>query len=185
VLLFTVEIAGVAHADQLSNRLQIRPELSLAGMTNYHSQNGVSTSYDTVAATAELTIYSEVQPDYGGVFVDYRYSMSSRIDDNLNLGGYFRYNLPSWDSTTWLFANQSQGNSATWLYATRLRYRVTENYKLGVEAMAPIDDAGALDLMLGNYSSVSDSLSLNILADAGARGAPDLAVRMELSWQIH
>lgn len=184
-LLWATGTAGVAHSDQLSNGLQIRPEISLTGMTNYYSQNGISTSYDTVAATAELTIYSEARSYYGGVFVDYRYSSSSRFDDNLNLGGYFRYKFPRWDTTTWLFVNQSPGSSDTWLYATRLRYRMSENYKLGIEAMAAIDDADAPDLMLGYYGSISDSLSLNILAGAGIRGTPDLAVKMELSWQIH
>lgn len=141
-------------------------------------------NHDTIAATADLTIYSASRPYYGGLFVDYRYSSSSQFDDNLNLGGYFRYNRSRWDTTAWLFVNQSQDNSETWLYATRLRYRVAENYKLGIEAMAPIDHAGDADLMLGYYGSLTDSLSLNILAGAAANGTTELAARIELSWQM-
>lgn len=141
-------------------------------------------SHDTIAATAELTIYSATRPYYGGLFVDYRYSSSSQFDDNLNLGGYFRYNRSRWDTTAWLFVNQSPVNSETWFYATRLRYRVSENYKLGIEAIAPVNHVSDADLMLGYYGSVTDSLSLKILAGAPTNGTTELAARIELSWQI-
>jgi len=173
-----------SHADEAYDELKVKPELSVKGIANYRRGNDASASYDTIATTAELTFYSDARPYYGGLFVDYRYSSSTRYDDNLNLGAYFRYNLPDWDTTTWLFASQHSGSSATWLYATRLRYRVAESYKLGLEAMAPVNDAGAPNLMLGWYGSVSDSLSLNILAGADTGGSTDFAARVELSWQI-
>jgi len=184
LLLCATDYLGVARADQLGNHWQVKPELSLTGIANYQHRGNVSMSHDTIAATAELTIYPATRPYYGGLFVDYRYSSSRRFDDNLNLGGYFRYNLSRWDTTAWLFVNQSPANSETWLYATRLRYRVARNYKLGIEAMAPVDHADDANLMLGYYGSVSNSLSLNILAGAATKGTAELTARIELSWQI-
>jgi len=184
LLLCTTDYLGVARADQLGNHWRVKPELSLTAITNYQRRSNVSMSHDAIAATAEFTVYSATRPYYGGLFVDYRYSSNSQFDDNLNLGGYFRYNLSRWDTTTWLFMNRSPASSETWLYATRLRYRVSENYKLGIEAMAPIDHASDANLMLGYYGSVTDSLSLKILAGAATNGATELAARIELSWQI-
>lgn len=178
-------IAGIASADLLDSGAQMRPELHLTGMTKYYSRNDQSTSYDTIAATVEMTYYPEARSYWGGLFADYRYSSTNRFDDNLNLGAYFRYNLRRWDTTTWLFVNQAPHNSDTWMYASRLRYRMSENHKLGIEAMAPIRQADALDLMLGYYRSISDSLSLNVLAGTSVEGGPNLAARIELSWQIH
>lgn len=164
---------------------KIKPEFYLAGITKYSSGNGSSATHDTVSATAALTVYPEARPYYGGWFVNYSHSLSKQFDDNLNLGAYFRYNLAKWDSTTWLFVNQSPGNSDTWMYASRLRYRVSENCKLGIEAVAPVADADAPKLMLGHYSSVSESLSLNVLVGTDVKGGADLEAQLELSWQFH
>jgi len=83
-----------------------------------------------------------------------------------------------------LFVNQAPGRADTWLYATRLRYRVKEHFKLGIEALAPIAHANAPEVMLGYYGSITKSLSLNVLAGAGVNGGPDRLARMELSWQV-
>jgi hypothetical protein len=165
--------------------MQIRPELHAASISKYERRNGISDNYDIAAITAELTVYSAARPYFGGLFIDYRFATHDVHDASRNLGGYFRYNFSRWDATTWLFVNQPKGNSGTWLYATRLRYRLWNGHKLGIEALAPIDDAGAPELMLGYYASIASRLSLNILVGADTNGQLDRAARLELSWQIH
>lgn len=184
LLLYLTCPVNLTHAGTPGSDTDVKPEFYLAGITKYVRGDGTSASYDVVSATAELTAYREGRRYYGGLFANYRYSSSKRVDENLNLGAYFRYNLEKWDTTTWLFVNQSPGNADTWMYASRLRYRMTENYKLGIEAMAPVADANAPKLMLGYYSSISDSLSLNILAGTDVKRGADLEARLEFSWQL-
>ena len=175
---------GVAQAEFGAASWQVQPELYVTGISSISRADGRSTAYDTVAVTAELTFFSRKRPYWGGPFVDYRTSSSSPHADNLNIGIYGRFNLPRWDLTGWLFENRSPGNSGTWVYATRVRFRVTEKAKLGFETLAALKDASHPRIMLGYYGSMSDSLSLNILAGAGSGGTLDLAARVELVWKV-
>jgi len=125
-----------------------------------------------------------LKPWYGGLFVDYRDSSSSRLDDNVNTGVYFRYNFPRWDATTWLFVNRAPGSDATWVSAARLRYRMGETWKIGVESLAPLDGSNTAKLMAGYYGSLGRSLSLNVLAGSFVGSGPDLAARIDLMWQV-
>lgn len=186
VLAFLVTAAGTSAAsgETLDTGWKIRPELLVTGIANHRRYDGVSANHDTVAVTAELTAHSDVRPYYGGLVADYRVSTTSRHDDNLNLGAYFRYNLTRWDSTTWLFVNRAPQSTDTWMYATRLRYQATEKAKLGIEAMAPIDDADAPQLMLGYYGSLGHRISMNVLAGGATGSGPDFMTRVELVWQV-
>ena len=175
----------IGYADPIDTKWHVRPEFYLTGISNFRRQQDASVNYDTLAATAYLTIRSPARSYFGGLVVDYRYSSSERFDDNFNIGGYFRVNLGRWDNTTWVFVNRAPQSADTWLYQARLRYRVGERSKLGIEAIAPIDDAGNPKLMLGYYGTLADSLSLNVMAGAGTAGSPDLTTRIELSWQLH
>jgi hypothetical protein len=184
MLALVLAVSRISGAEPIDSAWQLRPEFSIAGMTSYASDGGVATNHDIVSLTGELKLHSEARPYYGGVFVNYRGSTRERFDENLNLGAYVRVNLSRWDATTWLFVNQAPGRGDTWLYAARLRYRVAERYKLGVEALAPVERANAPELMLGYYGSLTKSLSLNVLAGTGVNGGPDRLARMELSWQV-
>lgn len=183
-LLLLVGIAPVAPAEELIGRTEIRPELHITGISKYEGRSGKSYNHDVAAITAGLTLYPHARPYYGGVFIDQRFSLDGSKDPGRNLGAYFRYNTARWDATSWLFVNQSPQSPDTWLYAARLRYRVFDGHKLGMEAAAPVNDANTPDLMLGYYRSVSESLSLNFLIGAGSSGQPARKARLELSWQI-
>jgi len=174
-----------AHAGGADADWTVRPEFHLAGITNHREHDSGSTTYDTLAATLEFTLHSDRRPYWGGPFMDYRASSDERYDDQRNLGVYFRYNWPRWDATGWLFVNRSGGNSHTWLYATRLRYRVAGSHKLGVEAMAPLDDPGTPMLMGGYYGMLSDSVSVKLLGGTKVDGAVDFSARIELVWNVY
>lgn len=173
-----------AEAEPVNPDWQAKPEFHLTGISNFTRHGGKSFGHDTFAATAELTLYSEGRPYWGGPFIDYRTSSSGEFRNNLNLGVYFRYNFPRWDHTAWLFENRSPGNDGTMVYATRSRYRLNDRYKIGVEALAPLDDAGKPELMLGCYGSVGDALSLKMLAGTGTGGAPDFTAKLEVTWHV-
>ncbi|MDH4110370.1 MAG: hypothetical protein OEW35_18970 [Gammaproteobacteria bacterium] len=176
--------AGAAAADPADAGWRIRPEFHLAGITDYRESGGSQASRGIAAATLEFTLHSARRPYWGGPFLDYRVSADGGFDDQRNAGVYFRYNLPRWDATTWLFVNRSPGNPHTWLYAARLRYRLAGDHKIGMEAMAPLEDPGSPMLMGGYYGSASDRLSVKLLAGAAVGGAVDFAARLDLVWHV-
>ena len=171
-------------ANAAGNSVDVQTDVYLGAISNYYRNAGSSAGFDTFYMTAELNFYPTMKPYHAGLFVDYRDSSSNRLNDNFNVGGYVRYDWPRWDATTWVFSNHSPGDSGTWVYAARLRYRVTNGTKLGVEALAPFASADKPTLMAGYYSSVTESLSLRVLAGAGLNSGPDFAARLELLWQI-
>jgi hypothetical protein len=161
----------------------VRPEFYLTGIANYFESNGDSYGFETLATTTELNVYPEHKRYWGGLFIDYRSSTSARLRDNLNVGGYFRYNLARWDATAWLFSNHSPNSPGTAIYAARLRYRVSDGSRLGIEALAPVEAASRPMLMLGYYADIADSVSIKLFAGSGVRNGRDFAARMELIWK--
>jgi hypothetical protein len=184
VLISLAAAASGFGADAAAADVNVRTEIYLSGISNYYRDEGDSAGFDTFAVTAEINLYPAGKPFYGGLLVDYRDSTSDRVNDNFNVGGYFRYNFSRWDTTTWLFTNYSPGNKSTWVYATRLRYRMTDTFKLGVEALAPFEHADKPKIMGGLYGSFSKTLSYRVLAGAGINSGPDFASRIELVWQV-
>lgn len=183
-LVAALTISGRAGAEAASHDWQARADIHLTGIANYYRRDDDSTNFHAVAATAELRIFSTMRPFSGGAFADYRVSSRSRFDRSLNLGAYARYNLANWDVTGWLFMNRAPGGADTWLHAVRLRYRVMEGAKLGIEATAPLEDARAANVMLGYYLSPAGPLSVKVLAGTKLNGDVDAVARIELGWQI-
>ncbi len=184
-LLWAFGFATEGFAQSLDTGWRAETELYLTGMTNYQKNGGSSASIDNLAATAELLFLSDTRPWYVSLFANYKFSTDGRYLDNINLGALLKYEWRKWDATTYVFVNQSTETPDTWFNAGRLRYRVAENHKLGVEAMSAFKDPGSLELMLVYYGEISDSLSLNVAAGPGIGEVPDFNARLELTWQIH
>ena len=164
--------------------LDVGTDVYVGAMSRWHRDAGHTSGFDTYYVTAELNVYPFGKPYHAGLFVDYRDSSSARLTDNVNIGGYVRYDFSRWDSTAWLFSNRSPDSSGTWVYAARLRYRLKDDHKLGIEALAPLENAGEPVVMGGYYGSVSKALSVRVLAGAGINHGPDFAGRFELLWQV-
>ena len=184
-LLWASGLATEGFAQSLDTGWRAETELYLTAMTNYQKNGGSSASIDNLSTTAELLFLSDARPWYVSLFANYKFSTDSRYLDNFNLGALFKYEWNKWDATTYMFVNQSSETPDTWLYAGRVRYRVAENHKFGVEAMAPFKDPGSLELMLVYYGDISDSFSLNLAVGPGMGEIPDFNARLELTWQIH
>ena len=176
-------LAIVASETSRASDARFVSELYATVITNYYDGSDGSDWFDTYAATMELNWYPALKPWYGGIVIDYRDSSSHRLNNNLSIGVYFRYNFNRWDSTMWLFVSQSPDSSPEWVYATRLRYRVLASHKVGVEALAPLERADEPKLMFGYYGQVAETLSLNALAGRSVGRGPDFAARIELVWQ--
>ena len=172
--------ANAGHADQCRSGWQTQTEFYLKGINSHHHSAHATSKNSTVAGTAIVKFVSCEQPYHTGLIADYSVS-----GDVLNLGGFFRYNWRAWDATTWLSSYQSRDNAPSWMYAGRLRMRVADNHKLGMETFGSFHDPAVRSYALGYYATLSRSLSLNVLADPGFSNNTNVAVRMELLWQIH
>ena len=183
-VLWLTGIAGEGFAQSVDTSWRAETRLYLTGIANYQQINGTSARYDYLATTAELQFTSDAKPWYVSLFADYRFSTVSEFTDEVNLGGLFEYSRYEWDATTYLFVNQSPRTSDTWHYAGRLRYRVAENHKIGIEAMGTLKYPDSPQMMLGYYGDISDSLSLNVAAGPVAGKGGDFSARLELIWEV-
>jgi hypothetical protein len=183
-LLWASVFSAEGFAQSLDPGWRAETRLYLTGTTNFQKNHGSSASYDNMATTAELRFNSDARPWYASLFVDYRFSTDSRYTSNANLGGLIKYDWTNWDATTYVFVNQSSVTPDTWLYAGRVRYRVAENHKLGIETVATFKDPSSAELMLVYYGDISDSLSLSVAAGPGIGEIPDFNARLELTWQV-
>jgi hypothetical protein len=185
VLLSVSGFATEGFAQSLDAGWRAETELYLTGMTNYQKNGRSSASIDNLAATAELLFLSDTRPWYVSLFANYKFSTDGHYLDNINLGALLKYEWYEWDATTYVFVNQSSETPDTWFHAGRVRYRVAENHKLGVETTVPFKDPDSLELMLVYYGEISDSISLTVAAGPGMGEVPDFNARLELTWQIH
>ena len=183
-LLWAIGLATDTFAQSLDTGWKTETRLYLSGVSNYWQENGVSSSYEYLATSAELRFTSDAKPWSASLFADYRFSTSSRFTDQVNLGALFKYQYYKWDATAYLFVNQTAKSPDTWLYAGRVRYRIAENHNLGIEATGSFKYPDSLQLMLGYYGEISDSVSLNIAAGPVAGKGRDFNARLELIWQV-
>ena len=181
-LLWASGFATDGYAQSLDTGWKAETNLYLSGITNYQKNGGTSASIDNLSTTAELRFLSDARPWIASLFANYKFSTDSRYLDNINLGALLKYRWNKWDATTYMFVNQSSRTPDTWLYAGRVRYRLAQNHKIGVEAMAPFKEPDSMELMLVYYGDISDSLSLSVAAGPGMGEVPDFGARLELTW---
>jgi len=184
MLLFGATASALA-ADPMTLGWRLSPEISLAGSSSYVRQQGTAKSKMAAAVTLQLELQREARHYRGGPFLVYSVSNGAESSQQLNLGMYYQYELPRWDTTTYVIADRSRGATHAWYYATRIRYRVSDRHKFGIEAIAPLDDASAPLLMAGYYGQLRSSWSVKLLAGTAYKGTTDLAVNFVVSRQVH
>lgn len=184
-LLWASGYSSTATAESINSDWRLTPGITLTGISTYQRQSGLSTDFTTLAIQAEFTFKSDTRRYYTSLFVDYRISSDTGHTDNINLGGYLNYNWRRWDATSYLWTSKSPGGEYIWLSAGRLRYRLLENHKFGIEAVAAIDHPKSPEIVLGYYGTISESLTLNIFAGSGVNTGPDFATKIELAWTVH
>jgi hypothetical protein len=177
-------LVTIAYADPVVAEWRKETQFYVTGISNFRRMGGSNTAFQTFAATGELKFSSRARRYSASLFADYRYSESEFATDNVNIGGLFKYNLDRWDATAFLFVATTPRTDPNWIYAGRLRYRFADGHKLGIEATGSLSYKDSPSLMLGYYGSLTDALSLNVVADPGINKGPDAAARIELVWQL-
>lgn len=183
-MLISILHAGLANAQSIETEWRTETRFYLSGMSYYWAKEDASAFYDTLAATGELRFRSDARPWYASLFADVRYSTDQDYSDNLNIGGYVKYGHSRWDATASAFVSMSPQTDDTWFYSGRLRYRLAEDHKIGIEAFGTLKDVKSPQLMLGYYGNLSDKLSITLAAGRGTGNGPDLSARLELVWRV-
>lgn len=188
---WVITVAGLAilfsdaRADSPANGWQLSFPFSLTAGAFYYNSGKGSGSHASVAATVEFQLSSLARPYSSAVFIDYRKSANRRFDDVVNVGGYFQYQHDNWDTTAYLFTHDTPFESHQWVYGGRVRYRLAERHKVGIEILGLVDDPGSSSLMFGYYGQISNKLSIKLVAGASIDSWRERTARTELVWQIN
>lgn len=177
-------LAGTASGQSPDTEWKADTRFYVSGLSYYWAKDDASALYDTLAATGELRFRSDARPWYVSLFADYRYSTDRKYSDQQDIGAYLKYGRYRWDATAFAFVNKSPRSHDSWLYAGRLRYRLAEDHKVGIEAIGTFRNPQCPQLMLGYYGTISEALSITLAAGRGTRDGPDLSARLELTWRV-
>ncbi len=174
-----------ASAESADSDWQLSVPLHLQGGAYFRQKGDASVTFEALAANLELLLSSPIRPYSVGLFFNSRISPDSRYNGTLNLGGFLEYRADRWDTSTYLFRNQSRGARGLWVFGEQFRYQVGDRHKLGIEVIGTFKDPGASTLMLGYYGTISHTISVKFVAGAKINAGGDRVARTELVWRIH
>ena len=174
-----------ASAESAESDWQLSVPLYLKGSAYFQQNGDANVSYEVLAANLELLLSSPFRPYSFGLFVNQRISPDSRINGAVNLGGLFQFKTNYWDTSTYLFKNMSPRGPDLWVLGERIRYKVADRHKLGIEAIGTFQDPGEMTLMLGYYGTISRTVSVKFVVGAKINAGQERAARTELVWRIN
>ena len=172
-------------AQSADNDWQLSVPLYLQGGAYFRQKGDASVTFEALAANLELLLSSPIRSYSVGLFFNHRTSPDSRYNGAVNLGGFLEYRADRWDTSTYLFRNQSRGVPGLWVFGEQVRYQVGDRHKLGIEAFGPLEDPTESTLMLGYYGTISRTVSFKFVAGAKINAGRERVARTELVWRIH
>jgi drug/metabolite transporter (DMT)-like permease len=140
-------------------------------------------TFATLAATGELEFVSTNRDRVMSLFAEYHFSDDKRVDGTTFAGISAGYQLSRWDARAYWFAARFPGSASEPGFKLRVRHRLRDGHKLGVEYLADTAKPRGGELKLGYYGSLRPNLSMKLLfgADLGRSGTP--LAHLEISWQ--
>lgn len=139
--------------------------------------------HEALSAFIEFRYRSPARLWSASMFVDYM--ISRDVADLLKAGALFRYGNGHWDGLAGLFRFRPRGGSTGWGYKSRVRYRLAERHKVGVESFGRPGQIDNSYLMFGYYGDVSADLSVHLVAGANVGNRRDRTARIEVIWQVN
>ncbi len=177
--------ADVCADSSVDDRWQFSVPLYLTVSAFYQKKGEATVAHESVAATVEVQLASQARPYSAGLFFDYQISPDPRYDGTVIVGGLFKYRFYNWDTTTYLVYDKAPRAPSEWLYAGRIRYRLSETHKLGIEAFGSFEDSASPRLMIGYYGTISRTVSVKFVAGLNTNAGQERVARTELVWQVN
>lgn len=184
-LLWVTGLSADVHADSVDDGWQVSVPLYLTASAFYQKKGESTVAYESVAASVEVQLASHARPYSAGLFFDYQFSPDPRFDGTVTVGGLFKYRFYNWDTTTYLVYDKAPRAPSEWLYAGRIRYRLSEWHKLGVEANGSFEDSASPKLMIGYYGTISRTVSVKFIAGLNTNAGQERVARAELAWRVN
>jgi len=178
LLLWLATMATTAQAD-------VTFPLYLTAGSYYQSDGETTDTFQAVAASAEILLSSPVSPWSAGLFVGRLYSQDSQQDGAVVAGGLVEHQISVWDTTVSLVNYNPPGDSGQWKYFGRVRYRLADDHKLGVEVIGSLRDPSTPNLMVGYYGTISQAFSVKLIVGSKAKSGNERVARTELVWQFN
>jgi hypothetical protein len=183
-LLWVTGLSADVHADSADDRWQVSVPLYVAASAFYQKKGEAIVAYNSLTASVEVELTSQARPYSAGLFLDYVMSPDSRYDETVSVGGWLEYRFYKWDTTTYFAYDMAPGAPGERLYAGRIRYKLAQRHKLGIEAFASFEDSASPQLMLAYYGTISRTISVKFVAGLDTDADEQRVVRTELVWQI-
>ena len=183
-VLLIVGLSGASRAKAASSNWQVSLPVTITGGAYYTNNGEQGTVSDAVYTSAELRFSPRLRNYSLGLFYNYAGSSDEHIDGAQTLGVVHRMRIDSWDTATYVFGHKPTRARRRWAFASRVRYRVAEHHKVGIEAMGTFENAATPKLMFAYYGTISESLSARIAVGKVLNTAASQTVQAEFNWQM-
>jgi drug/metabolite transporter (DMT)-like permease len=141
-------------------------------------------TFSTLAASAEFEFAQRRGPWLASLFAEYHGSADERVDGTIFSGLLAGYRRGDLDATVWWFSSHFPGASSRQTGMARIRHRLPNGHKFGVEYLCYREDWARGELKLGYYANFGSSMSVKVLAGARTGDSPEPLARLELSWRV-
>jgi hypothetical protein len=180
----TGDIPADIHAEPLGDGWRVSVPVSLSSNTLIQSNANDTFTFQSVSASTGFDLASKRSAWSGGFFIDRHFSKDEPVDGMVNTGAFVKYRFGRWDTTAVIVSSKPQGQSGILLYGNRLRYRVADGHKLGIQTMAPLSGPDSTIVMLRYDGTISSRLAINVAAGTSVSGGRQHIASVELVWDV-
>jgi len=174
---------GRLRAQDFPGEFAVTPRVFLAGVSQWQPGGDHGTDFRSFGAFAELRMGPRGAPWFGSLFVDHELPGAGAVSRSTGVGAYLRRTAGRFELTTLAMHRSFDERPPAWLYGGRVRYRLAERHRLGLELKGSFGHGGSHKTLLAWYHEFADDVSLN-LAAGPLSGSGPATVRMELVWQL-
>lgn len=184
-MLILIGLSGISGARAANSDWRISAPVSITAGTYFQKSDGQSKTIDGLYTFAELRLSSSIRNYSLGVFYDYFASSADNAHGAQNLGLVHRFGISSWDVASYVFGHKPTRGRRAWGFANRVRYRIVDGHKVGVEAFGSFKHPEDPKVMLGYYGDISENLSVKLAIGTRLNDVAPQFAQLELSWQAH
>lgn len=185
LLLSAVHAQGVTAATSSGEEALWRAEavFQLAARADYAGTEGHVRRRESVIGSAHLRFASRARPISAGLMIEHRFV--DEQPDTLLVAGVFTYKIPKWTATASPFYKRTEHRDAgDWDYWASARRHISSRNALGAELFGTLDTGRAEQWMLGYYGTITETLSVSVLAGSGFDSGPDWVARAAVTWRL-
>ena len=184
-LLILVGLCSNAKAGVVGDSWQFSFPVSMSGGAYFKKNSGQSTTIDGIYSFGELRLSSKFRSYSLGVFFDHFSSSIDSANGARSMGAVHRFKANSWDFANYVFGHKPTRGRRYWAFANRVRYRIVDNHKIGLETIASFRSASEPKIMLGYYGDLSKSTSVKLSVGTALNATAPKFAQVEFSWDVH